>query len=117
MHYGVEDGRRINFIDEVMLPYDYVWYARLKRKDRPDPNRGRDYNHSTFIDLVIIGLCGVDIKSEKLTVSPKIKGIWKWFKLENLSFRKESYTIYYDEDGSVFGKGCGIIIEKTNKTK
>ena len=115
MHYSTENGKRINFIDEVMLPYDHVWYARLKRKDRPDPNRGRDYNHSTFIDLVLRGLVGIDPSAEALTVSPRIKGIWKWFRIENLTFKKSTYTVYYDEDGSVFGKGAGVVIEKENQ--
>ena len=44
---------------------------------------------------------------------PRIKGIWKYFKLENLTYRKKTYTVYYDEDGSVFGKGQGVIIEES----
>ena len=119
MHYLLEDGKKINFIDEVMLPDDYVWYAReyLKKKgDVPKEwggvERGKDYNHSTFIDGVLRGLCGVNVNSETLELNPRIKGIWKWFKIENLTFKKKTYTVYYDEDGSVFNKGKGIIIEE-----
>ncbi|MBR5459468.1 MAG: hypothetical protein IKV53_01255 [Clostridia bacterium] len=116
MHYSIENGQRINFIDEVMKPYELYWnvreVARSGYKLTGGQNRGRDYNHSTFIDLVIRGLCGVDIKGDTLSVNPKIKGIWEWFKLENLTFRKETYNVYYDEQGTVFNKGKGLIIEK-----
>ena len=121
MHYSMENGRYINFIDEVMLPFEHVWDGREKaRRGEYKPtggiNRGKDYNHSTYIDLVIRGLCGIDPLKKELTVKPRIKGLWSWFKLENLHFKKKRYDIYYDEDGTVFRKGVGIIIvEKKNK--
>ena len=116
MHYSMEDGKKINFIDEVMRPYEYVWNVREVAKSgyklTGGQNRGRDYNHSTFIDLVLRGLCGIDTNAKEFKIEPKIKGIWKWFKLENVTYRKETYNVYFDEDGTVFGKGCGVIIEK-----
>ena len=117
MHYMTENGERINFIDEVMLPDEYVWDCRefLKNRDVPIENggkeRGRDYNHSTFIDIVLRGVCGVCFADNRLMVNPRIAGIWKWFKIENLSFRKKTYNIYYDEDGTVYNKGKGVVIE------
>jgi hypothetical protein len=118
MHYSVENGKRINFIDEVMLPFEPIWYVRMLahqegREISGGKNRGKDYNHSTFIDLVLRGLLGVDTKGNALRIEPRIRGIWKYFKLENLTYRKKSYTVYYDEDGSVFGKGKGVIIEES----
>lgn len=117
MHYSIEDGKRINFIDEVMLPFEYIWDVRDKAKrgiyiPTAGKNRGKDYNHSTFIDLVIRGLIGIDTENKELTVTPRISGIWSWFKLENLRYGKKLYTVYYDEDGSVFGKGEGVRIEE-----
>lgn len=118
MHYAVENGKRINFIDEAMLPFDHVWYVREmgKRSLRPfagGRNRGRDYNHSTYIDLVLRGLCGIGTDRDgSLTVAPRIRGIWKWFRLENLTIHNHTYNVFYDEDGSVFGKGVGIHVEK-----
>ena len=119
MHYlYCEDGSCINFIDEVMLPFRHVWYAHewLKTNGCPEsvggPNRGRDYNHSTFIDLIIRGLCGVKLDGNDIAVRPRIKGVWKWFKLENLHVKKNTYNVYYDEDGSKFQKGKGVIIER-----
>lgn len=116
MHYSIEDGEKINFIDEVMRPFELIWNVREAVKNGYNltggPNRGRDYNHSTFIDLVLRGLCGISWDSQELTLLPKIQGIWKWFKLENLTHRGVTYNIWYDEDGTVFNKGRGVIIEK-----
>lgn len=119
MHYSVENGKRINFIDEVMLPDKPIWDAREKAKrGEYEPtggkNRGKDYNHSTFIDPVLRGLIGIDPEKEELTVAPRIEGIWSYFKLENLTFRKKKYNIYYDSDGSHLGRGKGVVIEKIN---
>ena len=120
MHYSEENGKRINFIDEVMLPFQRVWYARdlaLNHGYRLSggQTRGKDYNHSTFLDLVLRGLCGIKVKNGFLTVEPRIVGIWRWFKIENLTICRKTYTVYYDEDGSVFGKGAGVIIEPTDR--
>ena len=117
MHYSVEDGVRVNFIDEVMMPYEPVWCVRemAKRgeiKPTGGPDRGKDYNHSTFIDLVIRGLLGVSVRSGELSVSPRIEGIWDWFRLENLSYRGKRYNVYYDCDGRHFGRGAGVIVEE-----
>lgn len=112
MHYVSENGKIRNFIDESMEPFEFRWYTRERLKEEKVYNRGKDYNHSTFIDLVLRGLCGVVTESDNVTVVPRVKGIWKWFKIENLSYRKQSYTVYYDEDGCIFNKGTGVIIEK-----
>ena len=119
MHYLEEGGKRVNFIDETMMPFERVWAEReaLKRREvvpveAGGKERGRDYNHSTFIDLVLRGLCGICDKAEELAVKPRILGIWKWFKIENLSYRKKTYNVYYDEDGTKFGKGKGTFIEE-----
>lgn len=116
MHYSYEDGRKINFIDEVMEHDRLSWFAREKGKRGyvipGGQERGKDYNHSTFIDLVLRGLCGIGTEGDALTVKPRVKGLWKWFKIENLTVRKNTYTVYYDEDGTHFGKGVGVSLEK-----
>ena len=120
MHYIEDEKGKHCFIDEKMHPDKPVWVTRKWLKDFGWPEkkggyeRGKDYNHSTFMDLVLRGLIGIDENSETLSVKPKIKGIWKWFKVENLTFRKRNYTIYYDEDGKKFGKGVGVIIERND---
>ena len=71
--------------------------------------RGKDYNHSTFCDLIISGIVGVLYENNDLSVSPSIPDNWEWFKLENLNFRGKTYTIIYDKTGEKYNKGKGVI--------
>ena len=118
MHYTVDEKGRHSFIDEVMHPDRHVWSSREALKalgwktEKGGYERGKDYNHSTFIDLVLRGLIGIDVTAPTLTVQPRINGIWKWFKVENLNFKNATYNIYYDEDGTKYGKGVGLTIER-----
>ena len=118
MHYTVDERGKHSFIDEVMYPDKPIWSSREELKAlgwkpiKGGYERGKDYNHSTFIDLVIRGLVGVDINADTLSVKPRVAGIWKWFSLENLTYKNKVYNIYYDEDGTRYGKGCGITVEE-----
>ena len=108
MHTITENGYTHSFIDEAMHPEKLVWTVR----ELVGGDRGKDYNHSTFIDIIIRGIVGIDPRADEFTVTPRIKGIWKWFALENVTFKGNSYNVYYDEDGDVFGNGKGVVIEK-----
>ena len=114
-----EDGKRIMWIDESMSPLNGEWYSRRLLKEwgwlegKGGYERGKDYNHSTFADLVISGLLGISADREELRVEPIILDEWDYFKLENLNFRGNSYTIIYDKSGTRYGEGCGLKITKT----
>jgi trigger factor len=56
-------------------------------------------------------IANIDVNAETLVVQPRIQGIWKWFKVENLTYKKAHYNIYYDEDGTTYHKGIGLIVE------
>lgn len=62
------------WIDENMHPDTGIWLAREKLRNIPDyklKDRGRHYNHSTFIDLVMTGLCGIrPADGNRLAVRP-----------------------------------------------
>ena len=58
----LDDGRVVPWIDENQNPTNGDWIARtlLIRAQQQEPEeRGKDYNHSTFCDLVISGLIGL----------------------------------------------------------
>lgn len=119
MHYMVrEDGEMVNWIDEMMHPDELVWETRKwLYSDKYDPrkggkDRGKDYNHSTFCDIVIRGLVGVDEKNGELVLRPHIPSGWNYLKLENLSFRGKKYDITYDKNGNVYGVKGWNIVEK-----
>ena len=63
-----EDGRVVPWIDENLNPQTGDWIARTRLKTwkngtwdagKGGEERGKDYNHSTFCDLVISGLVGL----------------------------------------------------------
>ena len=119
MHHMVrEDGTKVNWIDEMMHPDRLTWETRAwlysekydERKGGKD--RGKDYNHSTFCDVVIRGLVGVDEQDGKLVLHPHIPADWNYLKLENLTFRGKKYDITYDKTGDVYGKKGWNITEK-----
>ena len=117
MHYTVDVKGEHSFIDEVMHPDKFVWSSREELRalgwnpKKGGYERGKDYNHSTFIDLVLRGLIGIDITAQTLSVKPRVIGKWKWFKIENLCYKNRMYNIYYDEEGTKYDKGKGLIIE------
>jgi hypothetical protein len=115
--YRVETSQP--WIDENLNPYDGDWIARTLLKERrqlPD-ERGKDYNHSTFCDLVITGLVGLRPRpDETLEVNPLIpQGTWDYFCLDRVSYHGRIITILYDRTGSRYGKGAGLIILEDGK--
>ncbi len=113
-----ETGKTVNWIDEVRHPLRDEWSSREILKNfgwKPELGgyeRGKDYNHSTFCDIVISGIVGVKYENDILEVSPSIPDDWEYFKLENLNFRGNTYSIIYDKTGGKYGRGKGLNIYK-----
>ncbi len=61
--YSHRDTDGTPCLDENMDPDTGIWLAReiMRNWNRPgkDPSRGQHYNHSSFIDLVMTGICGI----------------------------------------------------------
>lgn len=73
--YSHRDTDGTPYLDENMDPDTGVWLAREIMREwnnpRKDPTRGRHYNHSTFIDLVMTGICGIrPLSVDKLVIHP-----------------------------------------------
>ena len=74
--YSHRDTDGTPWLDENMDPDTGIWLAReIMRKwnNRPgkDCTRGRHYNHSSFIDLVITGICGIrPAEGNRLCIHP-----------------------------------------------
>lgn len=108
MHKRVtEEGKTIDWIDEVMSPVDGSWSSRevLKnrgwREGKGGYERGKDYNHSTFCDLVISGLAGVGVRDGKLTVNPVLSDDIEYFTLNNLKVLGKEYEISYTKENGI----------------
>ena len=78
-----------------------------------DYDRSIHYNHSSYTDIVITGLAGIrpDDNDDVLVVNPLFeKGDLKYFMLENVRYRGHDITVIYDENGSRYGHGTGLMV-------
>ncbi|MFU8892911.1 MAG: MGH1-like glycoside hydrolase domain-containing protein [Luteolibacter sp.] len=116
-----EDGTVVPWIDENLNPFTGDWIARTRLstwKDGTwDPGkggveRGKDYNHSTFCDLIITGLVGLRPRADgQVEVNPLVPdGTWDYFCLDQVPYRGHLLTILYDRTGKRYGKGMGLRI-------
>lgn len=110
----LENRLRIPWIDENLNPYTGDWLSRtmLLQNGSVLRERGRDYNHSSFCDLVITGLIGLRPRKDNiLVVNPLItEGMWDYFCLDNILYHGKIISIVYDKTGEKYSKGKGFFI-------
>ena len=113
----LEDGRLVPWIDEDMDPFTGEWLARAllieQRKGKKGyvPERGKDYNHSTFCDIVVTGLCGFMPREDgKMEVKPLAPPEWDWWCLDGVRYQGRDVTILYDKYGTRYGRGAGLVM-------
>ncbi len=113
------DGRVVPWIDENLNPHTGDWIARTRLKTWKDGTwdpgkggreRGKDYNHSTYCDLIITGLVGLRPRTDDtVEVSPLVpQDIWDWFCLDNVLYHGHVLTILWDRTGDRYGRGKGL---------
>jgi hypothetical protein len=118
-HLKKDDGSVVPWIDENLHPLTGDWIARTRLKSWKDGTwdagkggveRGKDYNHSTFCDLIISGLVGLRPRADdKVVVSPLVpEGTWDWFCLDRVPYHGRLLTVLYDKTGKRYGKGAGL---------
>ncbi len=75
-----------------------------------DQERSRYYNHSTWNDLIITGLCGLRPRADRtLEINPLVPADkWSYFCLDNLRYHGHNLTIVWDQDGSRYHQGRGL---------
>lgn len=111
------DGKTVFWIDENLNPDTGDWISRtiLQRNAGGDvqnlPERGKDYNHSTFCDLVISGLMGLRPRADNtFEVNPLFPASWKYAALDNLQYHGQKVAIFWDSEGTVYGWGRGLTV-------
>ena len=90
------DGTVVPWIDENQNPDTGDWIARTLgiRRQWATRERGKDYNHSTFCDLVISGLVGIVPNGRKgFAVDPLFPAEWDYLVLENLRYRGHDVAV------------------------
>jgi predicted GH43/DUF377 family glycosyl hydrolase len=106
-----EDGKVVPWIDENLNPFTGDWISRtlLIQRGKKIPERGKDYNHSTFCDLVISGLAGLRARSDDtVEVNPLVPESWDYFCLDQVRYHERWLTIVWDKTGTRYGKGKGL---------
>ena len=123
---GREDGRVVPWIDENLNPYTGDWIARTRLKTWKDgtwdprkggKERGKDYNHSSYCDLIISGLSGLRPRPDDIIeVNPLVGAdTWDWFCLDNVLYHGRIITILWDKTGRKYGKGKGLRVFANGK--
>jgi len=115
----LDNGSLIPWIDENLNPFTGDWISRTRLKTWQDGTwsqekggveRGKDYNHSTFCDLIISGLIGLRPQPDNaLIINPLIsEDEWDYFCLENILYHGKTITIMYDKGGGKYKMGKGL---------
>ncbi len=113
------DSRVVPWIDENLNPTNGDWISRTRLKTwkngtwdagKGGEERGKDYNHSTFCDLIISGLIGLRPRADEVVeVNPLLPdGTWDYFCLDNISYHGRTLTIVWDQSGRKYGRGKGL---------
>lgn len=114
-----DDGTVVPWIDENLNPQTGDWISRTRLKSwkngtwdagKGGEERGKDYNHSTFCDLVITGLVGLRPRADDtVEVNPLLpEGTWDGFCLDHVRYHGRVLTILYDRSGDRYGRGKGL---------
>jgi hypothetical protein len=113
----------IPWIDENLDPFTGDWISRTllknwkKKGEGPWPKskggkeRGKDYNHSTFVDLIINGLIGIRSRSkfDSVVIYPLVpEGIWEYFCLDRILYHGRLLTVLWDVTGNQYHRGKGL---------
>lgn len=125
-HRTLPYGEIIPWIGESLHPNSGIWLSREIALDMDIPEvaksywkdkntavlRGKDYNHSSYCDLVISGLVGLEINEDgSFTVDPLLSvDAWDWFCLDGVNFKGKIITIIWDKTGNKYHKGKGFSI-------
>lgn len=106
------DNERM-WIDESIDPYNGNWFTRYRFMMRgiDTDERGKDYNHSGFCDLVISGLIGLRPQlDDSLIINPLIPSDWDYFCLDNIRYKNHDISIVWDKNGEKYNRGRGLIV-------
>jgi hypothetical protein len=114
------DGSVVPWIDENLNPHTGDWISRTRLKSWKngtwDPGkggieRGKDYNHSGYADLIITGICGIIPSDDKnLTIQPLAPNSWDYFALDRVKYHGHELTLIWDKTGKKYGKGKGLTL-------
>jgi hypothetical protein len=118
-HRRLPYGEEIPWIGENLHPQSGIWLARAIALEGMCPVvkdmneaviRGKDYNHSSYCNLVISDLIGFRPDDNNMIhIQPLVPDdTWDWFCLDGLEYQGNQFTIIYDKTGEKYGQGQGL---------
>ena len=117
-------GEKVNWLDENLDSDTGEWLSRRIlegwgwRQEKGGYERGKDYNHSAFCDLIIRGVCGIQISEDNvLRINPLLPpNVWAYFMLKDVHYKGHTICVIYDEDGTRYEQGSGLQVLVDNKS-
>jgi len=129
-----------NYKQDIISNSDYLKLLRLYSQqhylpdgkinlvENYDPNLGgpivyyywsNHYNHSSFNNLVISGLCGIrPSEGDTLDINPLVDSSIQYFCLDDIRYHGHALSLVYDKDGTKYklGKGLTVFVDGKKTT-
>ena len=113
---------------KTSIPFTGDWISRTRLKtwdngtwssERGGVERGKDYNHSGFCDLVISDLLGLKPQIDgSIKLKPMVPESWDWFCIDRVVSNGREIKVVWDKDGEKYKLGQGfMILSMTNLLK
>lgn len=122
-HRTLKEGRIVSWIDENINPMTGDWISRSIleangwKKKLGGYERGKDYNHSTYCDLIVTGLIGLRPRLDNsIGIFPLTESSISYFCLDNVLYHNRILTVLYDTSGERYQKGKGFRVLVDGKT-
>ena len=119
-----ENGETINWIDENINPFTGDWISRTRLKnwdgkgwsdEKGGVERGKDYNHSGFTDLILTDLIGIKPKlNSTIDINPLFPNNWEWFAVDNIYYQGKKFSLIWDKTGKGYSRGKGLMLFREN---
>ena len=99
-----ECGKMLSWLDENLNPDTGDWISRTCLMhwggqcfpaEKGGYERGKDYNHSSFCDLVLEGLFGIRPQWDCLRICPLFPAEWPYALVEDVRVHGRNLSIYY----------------------
>jgi hypothetical protein len=103
------------WLDEFLDPDTGTWIARdwRLRNDPAKASVGRDYNHSTFADLVLAGLLGLGVDDDSVVVDPlPAAAELGWFEVSGLVLAGVEVAVGWSPAGGLALSAGGAVARR-----
>ena len=106
----------------------YLPDGKINLVENYDPDKGgpivyyywsNHYNHSSFNNLIITGLCGIrPSEGNTLIINPLVDNSINYFYLDDVPYHGHKLTLVYDKEGRKYklGKGLTVLVDGKKAT-